>query len=537
LSSFATIRVMEIVIKKLLNKKFKDQIEFDQFLRKLTNGLKIKPPARWELIESYKKLLKNKKIKFNLNLEKFLTKARVRTSSGVSVITVLTKPYKCPGNCIYCPSEPKMPKSYLSNEPAAQRALRLKFDPIKQIQTRIKALEANGHQIDKIELLVLGGSWTAYSKKYQNNFIKKCFYATNALSSRHPLLSSRSTAGSSRSVKSLKQEQKINEKAKYKIIGLTLETRPDEINLKALKQFRELGCTRAQLGIQHIDNKILKLNKRGHKVEKSIQATKLLKENGFKVDHHYMPDLLGSTPAKDFAMMKKVFTDQDFKPDQIKIYPCIVNKYAEIYKLYKNKKYKPYSEKQLFNLLLKIKKITPYWIRINRLVRDIPKESIIAGNKITNLRQYLNIKCKCKCIRCREVKNKNINKIKLFIIKYKASDGAEFFISYESADRKILYGFLRLRFNNKNAQVAFTILKYAAIIRELHVYGQMTPVSDKLKSASQHKGLGKKLMAQAEKISKQNGYSKIAVIAGIGVREYYRKLGYKLEDSYMIKKI
>ena len=570
MSSFATIRVMEIVIKKLLNKKFKDQIEFDQFLRKLTNGLKIKPPARWELIESYKKLLKNKKIKFNLNLEKFLTKARVRTSSGVSVITVLTKPYKCPGNCIYCPSEPKMPKSYLSNEPAAQRALRLKFDPIKQIQTRIKALEANGHQIDKIELLVLGGSWTAYSKKYQNNFIKKCFYATNALSSRHPLLSSRSTAGSSRSVKSLKQEQKINEKAKYKIIGLTLETRPDEINLKALKQFRELGCTRAQLGIQHIDNKILKLNKRGHKVEKSIQATKLLKENGFKVDHHYMPDLLGSTPAKDFAMMKKVFTNPNFRPDQIKLYPCVVTKYAEIYKLYKNKKYKPHTKNKLFNLLKNIKKITPYWVRINRLVRDIPADSIIAGNKITNLRQYLNVKCKCKCIRCREVGTRHAVFLskkgapaldgRLFIIKYRASGGMEFFISYESADRKILYGFLRLRFNpvkslcdhgvkprvpsnrdlcgaSKNNNIIFPVLKDSAIIRELHVYGQMLPVNAKLKSASQHKGLGKKLMAQAEKIAKKNNYKKIAVIAGIGVREYYRKLGYKLKNSYMIKKI
>jgi len=210
--------------------------------RKISKKYKIKLLQNSELLGWYKKLLETKNLPAidlaKVDLIKLLKKRAMRTLSGVSVITVLTKPYKCPGNCIYCPSEPKMPKSYLSNEPAAQRALRLKFDPIKQMQTRIKALEANGHQVDKIELLVLGGSWTAYSKKYQNNFIKKCFYAANTLSSRHPLLSSRhpllssrSTAGSSRSVKSLEQEQKINETALYKIIGLTLETRPDEINL------------------------------------------------------------------------------------------------------------------------------------------------------------------------------------------------------------------------------------------------------------------------------------------------------------------
>jgi len=513
--------------------------------RKISKKYKIKLLQNSELLGWYKKLLETKNLPAidlaKVDLIKLLKKRAMRTLSGVSVITVLTKPYQCPGNYLYCPSEPGMPKSYLSNEPAAQRAFKLKFDSIKQVQLRIKALEDNGHQVDKIELLVLGGSFTAYTRKYQTDFITKCFYAANTLSSRRFYLSSRITAGSNRPVKPLKQEQKINEKAKYKIIGLTLETRPDEINLEVIKQFRELGCTRVQLGIQHIDNRILKLNKRGHIVEDSIQATKLLKQNGFKVDHHYMPDLPGSTPAKDLAMMKKIFTDTDFKPDQIKIYPCVVNKYAEIYKLYKAKKYKPYSKNNLKKLLINIKKITPYWVRINRLIRDIPEDSIIAGNKITNLRQYLSKEVNCKCIRCREVGTRHcrVQSIKLFIEKYNASDGIEFFISHESPDRKILYGFLRLRFNNKNAQIAFPILKDSAIIRELHVYGQMLPVNAKLKSASQHKGLGKKLMGQAEKIAKQKPYraKKVAVIAGIGVREYYRKLCYKLKDSYMIKKI
>ncbi|MBU4360620.1 tRNA uridine(34) 5-carboxymethylaminomethyl modification radical SAM/GNAT enzyme Elp3 [Patescibacteria group bacterium] len=578
------------IIKDLLKSPFQNEAIFSAWKRKISKKYKIKLLKNSEIIEI---LNKNKIVgtglrpvreKARITLEQLLTKRAVRTSSGVSVITVLTKPYKCPGNCIYCPTEPKMPKSYLSNEPAAQRALRLKFDPVKQVQMRIQALEANGHQVDKIELLVLGGSWTAYTKKYQKKFITDCFYAANTSKSRvyPPLLKLRRTGASvnaslrqvkKRAIKSLEEEQKINEKAKYKIIGITLETRPDEINLKVIKEFRELGCTRVQIGVQHIDNKILKLNQRGHTVEESIKATKLLKIHGFKVDHHYMPDLPGSTPAKDLAMMKKVFTDANFKPDQIKIYPCVVNEYAELFKWFKKKKYKPYSADKLKELLKNIKKITPYWVRINRLVRDIPADSIIAGNKITNLRQYLANELeksgeKCKCIRCREVglqktnnelRIMNYGKMKLFIDKYKASDGVEYFISYESLDRKILYGFLRLRFNNpseitnvshgasKNAQLAFPVLKDAAIIRELHVYGQMTPVSDKLDTGVQHKGLGKKLMAQAEKIAIKNNYKKIAVISGIGVREYYRKLparhslgeggGYKLEDTYLVKKL
>jgi ELP3 family radical SAM enzyme/protein acetyltransferase len=518
--------MQEKILKDLIKKSPQTAEEFLGWKRKISKEYKINLLQNSELIEIYKRMVKRGKVKVNKKLESLMKKRAIRTSSGVSVITVLTKPYKCPGNCIYCPSEPKMPKSYLSNEPAAQRAARLKFDPIKQVQMRIQALEANGHKVDKTELLVLGGSFTAYTEKYKKDFITKCFYAANIY-------------GKKRKIKSLEEEQKINEKSKYKIIGLTLETRPDEINEKVIKDFRELGCTRVQIGVQHIDNKILELTKRGHAVEESIQATRLLKENGFKVDHHYMPDLPGSTPAKDFKMMEKVFKDQNFKPDQIKIYPCVVNEYAEISKWFKKKKYTPYSEKQLFNLLLKIKKITPYWVRINRLIRDIPEDSIIAGNKITNLRQYLNkeIQGKCKCIRCREVGNREIGKMKLYITKYKASQGTEYFISYESSKRDIIYGFLRLRFNNKKTKIIFPILKDSALIRELHVYGQMLPTGDKLKIKVQHKGLGKKLMKQAEKISKQNGYTKISVISGIGVREYYKKLGYKLNSTYLTKNI
>ena len=306
-----------------------------------------------------------------------------------------------------------------------------------------------------------------------------------------------------------------------------------------------MGCTRVQLGIQHSDNKILKLIRRGHTIEDSVKATRLLKEVGFKVDHHYMPDLPGSTPQKDLKMFKYAFTKPDLQPDQIKIYPCIVNEYAQLNKWYEDGKYKPYSEKELLELLLKVKLITPPYIRINRLIRDIPEESIIAGNKITNLRQYLQKELKerkqaCQCLRCREVKGKtkDINKVELVIIKYRASQGLEYFISYEY-DNKV-YAFLRLRFNDNSKKNIFPELINSSLVRELHVYGKMIPVHTKEDdeiSKTQHVGLGKKLMQKAEEITKENKLNKVAVISGIGVREYYKKLEYKLEGTYMTKKL
>ena len=516
------------------SKQYTNQRDFVIEMRKLFNKNNISPLPKATLISKYRQLLNDKEIKKNLNLEKYLIKRAVRTLSGVSVITVLSKPNKsCPHQCVYCPTEPDMPKSYLSNEPAAARAKLNLFDPIKQVEMRIKALENNGHKVDKIELLILGGTWSFYEKDYQKEFIRNLFYAVN-------------TYGKEKRIKlSLKEEQKINETTRYKVIGLTLETRPDYINKKELINFRELGCTRVQLGVQHTDNKILKLIKRGHTIEDSIKATKLLKETGFKVDHHYMPDLPFSTPRKDLKMFKYAFNKPHLQPDQIKIYPCIVNEYSELNKWYKDNKYKPYSEDKLIKLLLKVKLITPPYIRINRLIRDIPKESITAGNKITNLRQYLQKKLKdknkfCNCLRCREIKGntEDINKTELKIIKYKASKGIEYFLSYEY-DNKV-YGFLRLRFNKNSKENIFPELINSSIIRELHVYGKMIPVNtneDDEISKTQHSGLGKKLMKKAEEITKEKGLNKISVISGIGVREYYKKLGYTIEGTYMTKEL
>ena len=512
------------IVKGLVKAKVKTRANFLHLKRQLSNGQRIAPPLNSDLIRVYQQLLKKKSIKADKNLEKFLRKREIRTLSGVAVITVLTKPYPCPGKCIYCPNEPGMPKSYLSNEPAAARAKGAKFDPSRQVKIRLQALKTNGHETDKVELIVLGGSFSAYQKSYQTQFIKKCFDALNG-----------------KTAKTLSQAQKWNETASNRLVGLTLETRPDMINPEEIKRFRKLGCTRVELGVQSIYDQILKLNQRGHSVKETIEATKLLKQTGFKVMYHLMPNLPGSNLAKDFKMFEEIFKNPAFQPDLLKIYPCIVTKNSVLYRWFKQGKYKPYSKKQLEDLLIKIKKIIPYYVRITRLIRDIPAESIVAGNKITNLRQLIAQDFKsCKCIRCREAghqKNSELKtrNLKLITQKYGASDGIEYFLSYESPDRKVLYAFLRLRINNNADDNFIDELKGAAIIRELHTYGQMVPIG--LVGEVQHLGLGKKLIAQAERITRENRIKKIAVISGIGVRQYYQKLGYKLEGTYMIKPI
>lgn len=518
---------LTIIVKSLIKARVNSRANLLNLKRQLSNRQKIAPPLNSDLFRIYRQLLKKKAIKPNPALETFFRKREIRTLSGVAPITVLTKPYPCPGHCIYCPDEPGMPKSYLSNEPAAARAKGTKFDPFKQVKVRLKALANNGHSTDKVELIVLGGSWTAYPKNYQTWFIKKCFDALNG-----------------KSAKTLAAAQKLNETAKHRCVGLTLETRPDLIDTEEIKRMRKLGCTRLELGVQSIYDPILKLNKRGQTVKQTIEATKLLKQSGFKVMYHLMPNLPGSSPALDLKMFKRLFSDSDFQPDLLKIYPCIVTKNSVLCRWYRQKKFRPYSDKQLKDLLIKIKKTVPSYIRITRLIRDIPAESIVAGNKITNLRQIIANDFKgCKCIRCREAghqkssgfsaKGGKVKSLKLFTKKYQASEGTEYFLSYESKNRKILYAFLRLRINDNANENFIDELKGAAIIRELHTYGELAPLGQAGKV--QHLGLGKKLIFEAEKIARKNKLKRIAVISGIGVRQYYQKLSYKLEGTYLVK--
>ena len=532
--------------------RIKTSEDLSVFKRELSKKYSFSILLNSDILREYFLLIKEGKINKNW-LEKYgdfflslLKKRAIRTLSGIAPVAVLTKPYPCPGKCAYCPQKPDVPVSYLPNEPAVMRAIRLKFNPYLQTVYRLKALENNGHEPNKIELIVIGGTWSYLPTKYKYWYILNCFKAANDYQkikkdikiekSEKPVNPKRviknsynQSLGLDEMKKLLKQEQKKNEKSLYGIIGLTLETRPDYLTEKELLEMRELGCTRVEIGVQAIDDEILKLNRRGHNVEAINQATKKLKQFGFKVTYHFMPALPGSSPEKDIEMFKDLYSDQRFQPDQIKFYPTTVVKDSLLYTWWKKGKYKPYTNKELEHVIIECKKMVPTYTRIIRLIRDIPGESIEAGNKITNLRQIIKDKgISCNCIRCREAKNKIISEknIKLNILQYPASEGLEYFISFDSLDNKTLYGFCRLR-------IDFSSKVAPAIIRELHVYGQLVPVGGKTKI--QHRGLGKKLMAEAEKIAQKNKAEKIAVISGVGVRGYYKKLGYRLKNNYMMK--
>jgi elongator complex protein 3 len=524
---------LKIITKGLLKAKPGTHAEMMSVKRRLSNSLKMPTPLNSDLLKTYRGLLRQNKIRRDERLEKFLRKREVRTLSGVAVITVLTKPYACPGQCVYCPAEKGMPKSYLSNEPAAARAKGTKFDPYAQVKVRLEALAMNGHETDKVELIVLGGTWSCYPKKYQAWFVKRCFDALNG-----------------QTAPDLARAQKRNEGAAHRCVGLTLETRPDYIYNEEIARLRQLGATRIELGVQSVFDPILKLNQRGQTVKQIINATALLKTAGFKVTYHLMPNLPGSNLKKDLLMFKQLFLGPNFQPDMLKIYPCIVTKNSILYRWYRQGKHRPYSDNQLKDLLIKIKLSLPYYVRLARLIRDIPAESIVAGNKITNLRQIIAAEMakaglRCKCLRCREAghqtlnpkskitNSKQIQNSKFKIQKYRASEGTEYFLSLESQDRRILYAFLRLRINDHSEENFISELKGAAIIRELHTYGEMIPLSGT--GRVQHLGLGKKLLKEAEKIVRQKRIKKIAVISGIGVREYYQKLGYRQAGTYMIK--
>jgi elongator complex protein 3 len=533
---------MKKLIRKLINAPDLNIKKLSQFKRQYAKktGHMLK---NTKLLSQYKNMVLTGKIKENKKLENILQLKKVRSLSGIVPVAVLTKPYFCPGNCVYCPTQENMPKSYLNDEPAVMRALAADFDPFLQVQRRLKQLVLTGHRAEKIELIIMGGTFSALPEDYQIDFVAKCYLAANNLSIKK--LKNYEYKNFTMKVKGLEKQQVLNQKAKFRIIGLTLETRPDQISQKTLKLMRKLGATRVEIGVQTTDNKILKLVKRGHGVKETIKATQLLKDAGFKVGYHLMPNLPGSSFKKDINVFKKIFTDSLFMPDMIKIYPCVVVYQAELFSWLKNKKYKPYTEEKLIALLVEIKKLIPPWVRIMRLGRDIPVKNIAAGFTTSNIRQVLQKKIKekkfsCQCIRCWEVKEKTVKpeKLKLSIIKYKASGGLEYFLQYIDKNNR-LYALLRLRIPSQiiSTQKPFIpALAKAGIIRELHTFGKALGIGKKGKSA-QHQGLGKKLLKKAEEILKEHKINKIAVISGIGVRGYYQSLGYKLENTYMTKKL
>lgn len=500
----------------------------------------------------------------NLALKKLFTKKKSKSNSGVIVVTILTsgKPeyidddgnavvgkFSCRHNCAYCPNEKghegnnwvDQPRSYLYTEPAVLRANENNFDPILQFNSRIDTLIKMGHVVDKLEIIVLGGTWSNYHKNYKDKFISQAYYAANTYYEKRDMLS-------------LEEEIELNENSKIHIIGLTLETRPDTITLDEIREFRRYNCTRVQLGVQHTSNDVLKKIKRGHTIEKAYDAIKLLKDNGYKVDIHLMPNLPGSSYECDKEMLDASLYDERLQVDQYKIYPTAIVPWTLIKDWYEAGTYKPYDDALLYELIKDFKQKVQKWKRLNRIIRDIPSTYISGGYKhqYVNMRQLLqNDMMKnnwsCRCIRCREIKDVKVNAedIRLDIQQYNASNGVEYFISFETD--KYIIGFIRLRLNNLgngddnlcegDVITQLPVLRNAALIRELHVYSNLSDVGNNISTSYQHKGYGKKLLETAENIAKENGFHKMAIISGTGVRNYYRNLGYQLTETYMIKEL
>ncbi|RUA18355.1 MAG: tRNA uridine(34) 5-carboxymethylaminomethyl modification radical SAM/GNAT enzyme Elp3 [Clostridia bacterium] len=481
--------------------------------------------SKTELMDGYRKLVEMGVIAPDRELAQRLQRKPVRTHSGVAPVTVLTKPYDCPGDCIFCPTFVRMPKSYVPDEPGAMRALQNDFDPWRQVTSRLHSFEATGHTANKVELLILGGTWSAYPKSYREWFVQRCLDAMNGQES-----------------ETLEEAQRLNEQAIYRNVGLVIETRPDAISPRQIMHLRKLGVTKVQMGIQSMNDDILAMNKRGHTVEDARRAFRLLRGAGFKLVGHWMANLYGATPEADYEDYQKLFSDPAIRPDELKIYPTSLLKEAALYDYYQKGLYQPYDEQTLVDLIARCKPHTPRYTRINRIFRDIPSPNIIEGNKKTNLRQLVQRHIvahdmpRCQCLRCREVRRQKIapGMLHLDVLPYDTDINREYFISFVTPDDKVA-GFLRLSLPDSPDVVPIAEIKHAAMIREVHVYGPALDMGKDSRGEAQHRGLGAQLVAKAEEIARAAGFEQIAVISAIGTRNYYRRLGFEMTEFYMRK--
>ena len=449
----------------------------------------------------------------------------VRTLSGVTTVTVLTKPYPCPGKCIFCPTDVRMPKSYLPDEPGARRALQNDFDPFRQVGSRIEALEAVGHPTDKIELLILGGTWSSYRKDYQEWFIRRCFDAMNGVEARD-----------------LMEAHRFNQTAAHRNVGLVIETRPDEVSRSELAWLRWLGVTKVQMGAQSLDDRILEINQRGHTLEHTRQAVALLRAGGFKIVLHWMPNLLGATTGSDRADFLRLW--DGFCPDEIKIYPNQLLANAELHEFWLRGEFRPYTTEELVDLIADIKPTIPRYCRVNRVVRDIPSNNVVEGNRRSSLRQDVHLELQrrgaaCHCVRCREIRGQPVEVGELLShdLIYQVGQTEEHFLSFDTPEDQ-LAGFLRLSLPGPGAvDPGLAELKGAAIIREVHVYGQSLAVGVEENGAAQHSGLGTRLLQRAERIASQSGYQRLAVISAVGTHHYYLMRGFESGELYLVKNL
>ena len=453
-------------------------------------------------------------------MEDIIKRKPVRTLSGVAVVAVMTSPAPCPhGRCTYCPGgvDNNSPQSYTGKEPAARRASFNEYNPYRQTKARIEQLEAIGHDTDKIDLIVMGGTFTSRPLEYQDEFVKRCFDAMNEEES-----------------SDLDGAQHLNEAAPHRCIGLTIETRPDSFNEDMAKHVLRLGATRVEFGVQILDDEILRSVNRGHGVAEVVNATKVAKDLGLKVCYHIMPGLPGSGPEKDLGSFRKMFTDERFMPDMLKIYPTLVVEGTPLFKDWESGRYLPYSTEQATKVVADMKAIVPRFARIQRIQRDIPVQLIRDGVDKSHLRELAREELartgrSCRCIRCREVGLLGIRSFQpedavWNVLSYRASAGWEHFISVDLPASDALVGYVRLRLADGVP---------VARVRELKVFGQMARLGQGGKV--QHRGFGKELLARAEAMAKQEGYTSVAVTSGVGVRGYYAGLGYRLEGTYMVK--
>jgi len=592
--------IMKIFVSEFINDAQKytnlNKIILDDICKKLKQKYRI-APSKPDIRRIYDMFFSD--INISTIFKKWMIKKVMRSDSGVLVATFVLSPHKfsCKYDCFYCPQEtdlkgvPTQPRSYLSTEPAMQRAINTRkdinsydFDIRNQFQNRIEAylhmgnIDNNSTNSNKMEIILSGGTWESYPKDYREQVILDIFYSANTMFQKDP-----------RPVKSLEEEQHENETTKFRIIGLTIETRPDNITPENIQDYCRWGATRIQIGVQHFDDTILKKINRKCYTKDTINAIRLLKQAGFKVVVHLMPDLPNSSPELDKWMFEQAIYNPDLQFDDVKIYPTAVCKspdpdrivYSKIAEWYEQGIYKPYAEKNLndlINVLTYYKTNLSPWVRIQRLIRDIPAKSIEAGyNKKSNLRQIIidGMKKKgekCNCIFCMEIGDKELDDLTPIIVvrKYNASEGIEYHLSIEahemnkyqkymyimniiynyviwlftgkwnywSGDLKSyvgLFGFLRLRFDSNPGGNFISEINNCALIREVHIYGSSLGVGNEA-IGSQHRGFGKLLVKTAEEISSMNGYKKSAVIAGVGTREYYKnKCGYTLGNTYMLK--
>lgn len=582
-------------MKSLQNKKnsvyIPNEKKYNALMLQLRRTYKMIPKKN-ELLYMYRKLLATEKIVKNEILEEFLVTRKMRSTSGVIVVSVIMPPdnFSCSYNCSYCPNDPRYSRSYYHGEPTVMRGKRHGFKAFEQFRERIHSYIMNGHDVDKIECIILGGTFSCYQPKVAEEFITGLYYAANTAFDDPSTL---------REMKSISEEQIINETTHCRIIGVTIETRPDKISKYELRRFRKYGVTRIQMGVQHTDDEILEKNNRECNTVQVIQALKLCKDECFKVDIHLMPDLPFSTPEKDEIMFNRVLNDPDLQADQWKIYPTNVLEFTEIKKWYDEGTYVPYAEtnyEEFLRILVNVMKNLPPWIRVNRVQRDFPTTYIEGGNKVANLRQVLDNKLVEASSTTQEIRNmevrhnvENIHNARLVRCDYHAQDGTEVFLSFKSCtctkgtnstkgnssasstsicfayekykikkyiyellgfttpyfygcgNEDVIYGFLRLRLSKNTGNTTFSELQHKGLIRELHVYGNVLPVYSKNNTQqlkSQHYGFGKQLVAAAEAITKDDillnigkFFDGMAVISGVGVRNYYRKLGYEIPDS------